>query len=152
MITSSLKDKIQADLKSALRQKAELSVSVLRLILSEVHNREIEKRKALLDDEVQSLLAQSVKRHQDSIDQFQKGGRADLAAKEEAEQKIITSYLPPAMPPAELEALVKAAVAEARAANASVNLGAVMKILMPEVKGRASGQAVSELVKQELSK
>lgn len=150
---SSLKEKIEADLKTALRQKAGLSVSVLRLLLSEIHNLEIQKRKALLaDDEVQALLAQSVKRHQDSLDQFRKGGREDLAKKETDEQKIIQSYLPPALSPAELETLVQKAVLAAKTSTLSPALGEVMKILMPQVKGRSSGQAVADLVKRALAK
>ncbi len=152
MIMSVIKEKIEADLKTALRQKAGLSVSVLRLLLSEIHNLEIKKQAALSDSDVQTLLRQSVKRHQDSIEQFSRGGREDLAQKEEAEQKLIESYLPEPLSPDELQVLVKEALLKAASAGRRPTFGEVMKLLMPKVKGRSSGQTISNLVKQELAK
>lgn len=149
---SAIKGKIEADLKTALRQKARLSVSVLRLLLSEIHNLEIKKRKTLTDEDVQTLLAQSVKRHQDSIEQFKAGGREDLVQKETAEQKLIQSYLPEPLPLDELRTLVKAAVLGAGGEGRQPTMGEVMKLLMPKVLGRSSGQIISDLVKQELAK
>lgn len=134
-----------------MKSRVELAVSVLRLLLSEIHNLEIEKRGPLTDDETAALFLRSVKRHEDSVAQFRKGGREDLAAKEESELQIIRSYLPPALTEAELQTLVRGVIAQAEA-QGSANLGAVMKILAPAVKGRASGQAVSELVKKELGR
>lgn len=147
-----IKEKIEADLKTALRQKAGLSVSVLRLLLSEMHNLEIKKRQALSDEDAQAVLAQSARRHQDSIKQFKAGGREDLAQKETDELKLVESYLPEPLSPDELRLLVNKAVSEAGLPGKQPTLGEVMKFLMPKVKGRAQGQIISDLVKQELAK
>lgn len=147
-----IKAKIQNDLKAAVKNKDNLLVSVLRLLLSDIHNLEIQKRKELSEEDILNILGQSAKKHKDSLAQFRQGGREDLAAKEEAELKIIESYLPPALAETELQELVQAAVEEAKARNPSLpNLGAVMKILKPKITGRASGHIVSEMVKKELN-
>ena len=147
-----IKAKIQNDLKAALKNKDSLLVSVLRLLLSEVHNLEIQKRKELSEEDILNVLGQSAKKHKDSLAQFRRGDREDLAGKEEAELKIIESYLPPALAEAELQELVRAAVAFAKMQNPSQqNMGAVMKILKPKITGRASGHIVSEMVKKELN-
>lgn len=122
------------------------------MLLSDIHNSEIQKRKDLADDEVMSVVSTSVKRHQDSISQFREGGREDLASKEEQELLLLQSYLPPTMSETELQKTVAETIAEIKAAGSEPNLGAVMKALMPKVKGRAPGNMISDLVKKELVK
>lgn len=147
----SIKAQIETDLKKALKNHDNLTVSVLRLLLSEIHNLEINRKSALDDETTMGLLRQSVKRHNDSASQFRQGGREDLAAKEDSETAIIASYLPPVLSNDELASMVEASVTEAKKSGALLSLGSVMKILMPKVKGRADGQAVSNLVKQKLN-
>ncbi|MDP3740952.1 MAG: GatB/YqeY domain-containing protein [bacterium] len=149
----SIQNKIEADLKIALKSRDALKVSALRMVLSEIHNLEIKVQKFdLPDSDVLTILWQGVKKRKDSISQFRKGDREDLAAREEAEIKIIETYLPKAIAVSELEGLVKAAVVEASMSGAVANIGAVMKIVMPKVKGQADGATISDLVKKEFSK
>lgn len=149
---SQLKAKIQSDLKAALKKREKVSVSTLRMLLSDIHNSEIQKRKELVDDEVMSVISSSVKRHQDSIIQFRSGGREDLALREEQELRLLQSYLPPSVPEEELRKTVVETITEIKASGSEPNLGVVMKSLMPKVKGRAPGNIISDLVKEELAK
>ncbi len=146
-----LKAKIQEDLKVAQKKKDGLTISVLRMLLAEIHNREIQKRGEISEDEIISVLSGSMKKHQDSISQFQIGGRTDLVTKEEAEAKILKSYLPEPLGGEELERLTAEAIAGAKATGLQ-DFGKVMKELMPKIKGRVDGNKVSELVKEKLNK
>jgi len=143
-----LKDKIQDDLKKALKNRDALKISTLRFALSEIKNKEIEKRGDLADDVVMSLLAASVKRRRESIAQFKTGGREDLAGKEEAELDIIKTYLPEPMSQAELQSLVKDAINKLKAGPK--DFGKVMKTVLAAASGRASGSQAQEIVKLEL--
>ena len=144
-----LKEKLAVDLVAALKQKDSRRTSVLRLLLSEVHNQEIAKREPAKDAEVMKVLTQSAKKHEDSIAQFQTGGRPDLVTQEREELEIIKGYLPQQLSDIELEKIVADAITESGAA-AAADFGRVMKVLMPKIAGRASGQAVSEKLKAEL--
>lgn len=143
-----LKDKIQDDLKKALKNRDTLKISTLRLALSEIKNKEIEKRGDLADDDVMSLLAASAKRRRESIAQFKTGGREDLVGKEEAELDIIKSYLPEPMSQAELQNLVKDTINKLSAKPK--DFGKVMKAVLAAASGRASGAQAQEIVKLEL--
>lgn len=145
-----LKARINDDLKGAMKAKDALRVDCLRLILSTVKNREIEKRGELDDAEVLKVLGTLAKQRAESIEMYRQGGRSDLVAKEEAELQIVQAYLPKALSEAELAALVAEAIAESGAASPK-DMGKVMKAIGPKVAGRADGKAVSEAVKEKLS-
>lgn len=146
-----LKDQLDADLKSAMKDKDQLKLSTVRMLKSAVKYREIELMKPLDDAGVQVVIASEVKRRRDSVEQYRQGGREDLATKEEAEIVILQGYLPPQLGPEELGKLVEAAIARV-GAQGPKDMGKVMKELQPEVQGKAEGKAVSDLVKQRLAK
>lgn len=145
-----LRSRIQDDIKIAMKASDAARLSALRLSLSAIKNKEIEKRGELADADVIQVLATLIKQRKESIELYTKGGRADLAQKEEAEIAVLQSYLPAALGEAELKVLIVAAIAEAGAAGPK-DMGKVMKILVPKVQGRADGKLVSDLVKQQLS-
>ena len=143
----SIKEKLKADLVTAMKARAELKVSTLRLITSAIKNKEIDERKELDDEGVLAVLNTAAKQRRDSIEQFEKGGRQDLADKEKAELVIIQEYLPQQLSKEEVAAFIKEAIAETGAAGAK-DMGKVMKALMPKVKGKADGKLVNDLVKE----
>ena len=147
----SLKERIDADLKDAMRSKDELGTSVLRMLKSAVKYKEVEPGgHALEDGGVLAVIQTLIKQRRDSVEQFRAGGRTDLADKEEKEIAKLQSYLPAQMSPDELRAEVRAAIAQ-EGAKSPKDMGAVMKALLPKVQGRAEGKAVSEAVKAELA-
>jgi uncharacterized protein YqeY len=145
-----LKDQLDADLKSAMRDKDTVKLSVVRMLKSAVKYREIELMKPLDDAGVLQVIASEIKRHKDSVEQFRAGNRQDLVDKEEAEIVILQAWLPPQLTEAEVRAKVDEAVARLNAQGPK-DMGAVMKALLPEVQGKADGKLVSELVKARLS-
>lgn len=145
----SLKERIDADYKAAMKERNELQVSVLRLLRSAIHNAEIDKRRALSDDEILGVIQSEVRKRQESIDAFQQGGRQDLVERERAELAILQSYLPQALTRDELLALIQETVQQVGALSVR-DMGKVMGALMPKVRGRADGREVSELVRQTL--
>ena len=146
----SFKDKINRETILAAKAQDKIRLSALRMLKSGLHNREIELKRELEEAEFLQLLASMVKQRKDSIDQFAKGGRADLVAGEEEELKVIESYLPAPLSEADLDEAVSAAIREAGATGVR-DLGKVMKILMPRVAGKADGKGVGEKVKARLS-
>jgi uncharacterized protein YqeY len=145
----SIKDKITQDMKKALAAKDKVKLSVIRLLKSEIRYKEIEKGSELSDDEIISVLSSSVKRHKDSIEQFEKGGREDLVAQEKEELEIIWEYMPKQLEEDELSQIVDEAIKETDVSGPS-GLGKVMKIVMSKVKGRADGKSVNELALSKL--
>lgn len=145
-----LKQRIEEDLKTAVRSKDSLRTSCLRMVKAAIKNKEIEVRGELKEEKLLPLLATLAKQRRESIEQFRKGGREDLAQKEEAELQLIESYLPKALSEAEITKIIDAAVTESGAKGPS-DMGKVMKVLMPKVAGRAEGQIVSQLVKKRLA-
>ena len=145
----SVKDRISDDMKRALVAKDKVRLQVTRLLKSEIRYKEIEKRAELSDEDVISVLSSSVKRHKDSIEQFEKGGREDLVAQEKAELEIIWEYMPEQLEEDEISRIVDEALKEVNASAAS-DLGKVMRMVMPKVKGRADGKRVSQLVSSRL--
>jgi uncharacterized protein len=141
-----LKERLDQDLKVAMREKDALKLSVVRMLKSAVKYREIELMKPLDDAGVLGVIASEVKRRRDSVEQYKAGNRQDLADKEEAEIKILQAWLPQQLTPEELRAKVDAAIAQT-SAKGPKDMGAVMKALLPEVQGRAEGKTVSDLVK-----
>ena len=146
----SLKERLDADLKTAMKEKDAVKLSTVRLLKSAIKYREIELAKALDDAEVQAVAASEIKRRRDSIEQYRAGNRPDLADKEEAEVRVLQGYLPAQLTPDELRAKVDEVVRRVGATGPK-DMGAVMKALLPEVQGRAEGKTVSEMVKARLS-
>jgi uncharacterized protein YqeY len=147
-----LKERIDADLKDAMRSKNELTTSVLRMLKSAVKYKEVEPGASALDDAgIEKVISGLIKQRRDSVDQYKAGGREDLAQKEEAEITILQNYLPKQLSADELRAEVAAAIAAVGAKSAK-DMGAVMKAVQPKVQGRAEGRAISEEVKAQLAK
>ena len=145
-----LKDQLDADLKSAMRDKDQVKLSVVRMLKSAIKYREIELMKPLDDAGVLQVLSSEIKRHRDSVEQYRAGNRPDLVEKEEAEIAVLLTWLPAQLTEAEIKARVDEVAARLNAAGPK-DMGAVMKALLPEVQGKADGKLVSELVKARLS-
>ena len=148
----SLREQIEKDFTDALRARDERKLSALRLFKTELKKREVSgQKKAPTDTEAVEVLSTLVKQRRESIRLFQEGHRQDLVMKEEAELSILLGYLPQPLSPSELEAMIEQIIAETQAAGPK-DQGKVMKAIMAKVTGRADGKAVSEIVKQKLSK
>ncbi|MDD3344886.1 MAG: GatB/YqeY domain-containing protein [Candidatus Omnitrophica bacterium] len=146
-----LGDKIHEDYKQAMKARDTLKSSVLSFLRADMLNQATAKKKDKLDDqEIAAVIKKQIKQRQDSIEQFTKGGRAEMADKESRELKILEAYLPPEMPVDQIKALIEEAVASTGAAGMK-DMGRVMKELTVKIAGRADGKTVSELVRQRLS-
>ena len=149
----SLIEQIQTDITSAMKAREEHRLSTLRMVKSALKNREIEKMAPLDDKESQAVLSTLIKQRKDSVEQFTKGGRQEMADKEAAEIVLIESYLPKAAAEAEVIAGVKAVIAEMGSPTMK-DMGTVMKNAMARFSGagmRVDGKVVSEAVKRELA-
>jgi uncharacterized protein len=145
-----LMKKISEDMTAAMRARDQARLAPLRMAKAALMNREVEKGRELDDAESQQVIASLIKQRRDSIEQFQKGGREELAAREAAEIAVLQVYLPPAIDPADIQRAVDDAVAET-AATSSKDLGRVMKAVMEKLAGRgADGRIVNELVRRKL--
>jgi uncharacterized protein YqeY len=134
-----------------MRSHAALRLGALRMLKAALMNREVERGRALDAAESVQVVAALVKQRRDSIEQFTKGGRTDLADKEAAEIRVLEAYLPPAADPAVVDRAVTESIAETGAASAK-DMGRVMKAAMAKLAGQSvDGKAVSELVRQKLS-
>src|SRR5229473_1850631 len=146
-----LQDKIQSQMTDAMRNKDQLRLSVLRMMKTAVKHKEVEKMKPLDENEVIVVLNTLVKQRKDSVEQFRKGGREELAQKEEAEIKIIEEYLPAAASEDDIRTAIDEAVAETAAASMK-DMGKVMKAALARLAGKsADGARVSQMVKEKLS-
>ena len=146
-----LKETIVADMTAAMKEKNAGKLSTLRMVKANLMNRKIEKGDELTDEEVQKALQSLVKQRRDSIEQYEKADRHDLAAKEQSELEVIEGYLPQAASQAEVDAAVDAAVAETGASSMK-DMGSVMKAAQAKLAGKsADGRMVSEAVKSRLS-
>jgi uncharacterized protein YqeY len=145
-----LKKKMDQEMILAAKAKDKIRLSALRLLKNGLHNREIDLKRELNEAEFLQLLSAMVKQRRDSIEQFEKGGRADLVDKEEAELKVIQEFMPVPMSETELDALIAEAVRETGAASVR-DMGKVMATLIPKVTGKADGKMVGEKVKACLS-
>jgi hypothetical protein len=146
----SLKQRVEADLRQAMKARDEVTLGAVRMLKSAVVNREIELGKDADDAEVLKLVEKQVKQRHESAGLFAKGGRPELAEREEKEATYLESYLPRRLTPEELEALVAAAAAEVGATSVK-NMGQVMKAAQARSQGRVDGKALSEAVKRKLS-
>ncbi len=136
---------IQAAVKDAMKKKEKLRLGVLRMLMSELKNRKIELQRELEEADILQVITRMVKQRHDAAEQFGKGGREELAAREREEIEVLEGYLPEGLSASELEALVKAAIAEC-GAESRKDMGRVMKAVMPKVAGRADGKQVNQLV------
>ena len=146
---STLKTKLEDDLKRAMRERNAQRRDVIRYIRSEIRNQEIRLQRDLEDDDAIQVLSRQAQQRRDSIDAFQSANRQDLVEKERAELEIITEYLPQQMGEDEIRALVAQTVAETGATGPR-DMGKVMSAIMPQVRGRAEGRQVSALVSEKL--
>jgi hypothetical protein len=146
-----LKERIQSNMKDAMRAKDELRLSVLRMLLAAVHNREIEKREELNDEENLATIRTEVKKRKDAAEQFAKGGREDLASKEMQELEILGSYLPVEMNDEDLEKVVREVISGLGGVTIK-DFGRVMAEAMKKIKGQAGGDRVSAAVRKYLEK
>lgn len=141
-----LKAEIQESVKSAMKSRNAVTLSTLRLLLSAIHNEEIRLRKELSAEEIQKTITTLCKQRTEAIELFRKGGREELAQKEETELAVLKLYLPQPLADDEVKALIQSCIDETGAKNIQ-DLGKVMKLVMPKVSGRSDGKRVNELAK-----
>ena len=146
-----LKETLSEDMKSAMRAKDSEKLATIRLINAAIKQREVDERIELGDDQVLAVIEKMIKQRKDSINQFEAGGRQDLADKEKSEITVLAAYMPAQMSEAEVQAEVAAAVTQAGASGPQ-DMGKVMAVLKPKLAGRADMTAVSALVKAALTK
>jgi uncharacterized protein YqeY len=145
-----LLDRIEGAMRDAMRARDTRRTQTLRMAMAAAHNRKIELRRDLTDDEVVEVLGRQVKQRRESIDIYRAAGREDRAVEEEAEAAILVEFMPEQLSDAELESLARAVIAET-GAGAPSDMGRVMGRLVPQVRGRADGRAVSDVVKRLLA-
>lgn len=147
-----LVEQVDKEIVGAMKARDELRLSVLRMMKTALQHKQIEAGHALDDAEAQAVVRTLVKQRRDSVEQFRKGGREDLASKEESEIKILDTYLPAVASESEIESAIAAAIAETGAVG-SKDLGKVMKSAMAKLAGKnADGKRVSEVARAKLEK
>lgn len=147
----SLKEQLQQDLMTAMKTKDEASLSAIRLLKTAIMKVETAgEQKTATDEEIIQLVGKEIKQRKDSIEQFEKGGRPELAEKEKAELKVLEKYLPPQLGEDEIKAIIKEAMA-ATGASSKADIGKLMGAIMPKTKGKADGGLVNRLVQEMLS-
>jgi len=147
----SLLQKIDDDLKIAMKAPDPDKVSVLRMAKAALKNKEIDKRDALSDDEIHAVLSSLSKQRKESIEQFVKGGREDLAEKERRELSVLQTYLPKELTQEELDNIIAGAIKESSAESLK-DMGNVMRLIMPRIRGAADGKVVNQRVRSLLEK
>ncbi len=143
----SLLEKIDADLKTALKASDRIRLSAVRLLKAAVKNQQIHKGRELSDEEILSVIGSMAKQSRESIEQFSRGGRTDLAEQEKSELAVLQSYLPAQLSPEELDHIIREAIQEAGATDEK-EIGKVMRVLMPKIKGMADGKEVNNRVRE----
>ncbi|NJD54922.1 MAG: GatB/YqeY domain-containing protein [Nitrospirae bacterium] len=146
----SLLKRFDEDLKAAMKRSDTISLSALRMAKAAIKNVQIDKGRELSDEEILSVLSSMAKQRRESIEQFSKGGREELAEKERQELAVLQSYMPAQLSSDEIEKLIVQAIGES-SARSEADMGRVMKLLMPKVKGVADGKWVNNRVKELLS-
>ncbi|MCD6451594.1 MAG: GatB/YqeY domain-containing protein [Acidobacteria bacterium] len=142
-------EKIREDMKKALKEKNEVALSALRLLLSEIKNAEIEKRGKLEEGEIINIIRRSIKKRKEAIELFEKGGREKLVAKEKKEIEVLSKYLPKELSAEEIEKIV-GEIAEEVGAMGPSDIGKVMRELMSRFRGRIDGKLAKEIVEKKL--
>lgn len=143
----SLAERLNEDMKQAMRAQDKFRLSTIRMVRAAVKNQEIDLRRPLEDSEVLDILSREVKQRKDSLQEFQKAGRDDLVTDLAAEIDIIAQYLPQQLTEEEIKAIVTQTIQET-GASSKADMGKLMGALMPKVKGRADGKLVNQLVQQ----
>ncbi|MFC1823001.1 GatB/YqeY domain-containing protein [Thermodesulfobacteriota bacterium] len=145
-----ISEKITEDLKEAMKARDQLRVSCLRMLKTSIKNKEIALGRQLTDEETRSLIFSSIRMGQEAAEEFRKGNREDLAAKEEHEIKILYGYLPEQFTPDKIEEVIKEVIAEVSASEMK-DLGTVMKASMSRMAGKVQGKEVNEIARKLLS-
>jgi len=145
-----LKEKIMNDLKKSMKERNEVKIRTLRMIIASIKNWEINNLKDIDDNSIISVLLKEAKKRKEAIEEYRKANREDLAKAEEEELKIIESYLPERMSEEEIKGLVLKTIEEVRATSLK-DLGRVMKAIMPKIKGKADGKLINDMVRKILS-
>lgn len=140
-----IEERIESELKAAMKNKDEIRISCLRMLKAEMHNLFIQKREKLKDEDIIRVIQKQARQHNDSIEQFTKGNRDDLVTKEKKELAILESFLPQAISQEELERIAKEVISSLGAPTPN-DMGRVMKEVMAKVKGRADGKVISQVV------
>jgi len=144
-MASSIYERLQADIKEAMKARAADQVTALRTLMAQIKDATVNAGKDVADAEVAAVISKAIKQRQDSVEQFRAGGREDLASREQAEIDLFRKYMPKQLSEAEIEDLARKAMAES-GATGKADLGKVMKVLMPQVKGKADGKLVNTVV------
>lgn len=147
----SLLKRLDEDLKVAMKESDHLKTSVIRMVKAALKNKQIDKGRELTEEDIITVISSLVKQGRESVEQFSKGEREDLAEKERKEISILQSYLPEQLTPEGLDRLIIEVIKEA-SAEGMRDMGKVMRILMPRVKGAADGKIVNQRVKELLEK
>lgn len=140
-----LKDKLMEDLKISMKSKEKVKKNVVTMIRAAIKQREVDERIELDDTDIIDIIAKQIKQKKDSIDDFEKGNRQDLIDLTNEEIKILLDYLPPQLSEEELDVIVQKAIAET-GAQTKKDLGKLMALIMPQVKGKADGKLVNQIV------
>lgn len=148
--TAGLRQRVESDMKAAMRAKDKDRLGAIRLVLAAIKQREIDERITLTDTDILAVLDKMIKQRRDSITQFQQAGRQELADKEAAEVAVIQEYLPTALSETEVDALIAEAMA-ASGASSPQDIGKIMALIKPRLQGRADMGLVSRKVKEKLS-
>jgi uncharacterized protein YqeY len=146
-----IKEKIDKDIIEAMKAHNETALTVLRMLKSAIKNSEITKQKELEEADILGVIQSQIKSRKDSIELYKQGNREELAQKEQSEIDILAQYLPEQMSEAKIREIIANAIAATGAVNMQ-DMGKVMGKVMPEMKGKADSQLVSQIVKEELSK
>lgn len=150
MTELTLKARITEDMKTAMRAKDSARLGVIRLIQSEIKQREVDERVTLDDTQVIAVLNKMIKQRRDSVEQFQSAGRTDLVEKESFELKVVQAYLPEALSPAEVDRIIQESI-KSSGASGMKDMGSVMNLVRPKLQGRADMGEVSKKVKSLLT-
>jgi uncharacterized protein YqeY len=146
----SLEERLVEDMKLAMKSNEKLKLSTIRMIRSALKNKEIELRKKLEDEDIVKVIQALVRKGEESVEQFQTGGRMDLVEKEKSEIEIMKSFLPQPLSQEEILKIVDQSIQETQASSLK-DLGKVMKSVMPKIGGKADGKLINQLVKEKLS-
>ena len=143
----SLSDRLNEDMKQAMKSQDKFKLSVIRMVRSTIKNSEIDLKRPLDDNEVLDVLTREIKQRKDSLQEFTKAGRIDLADNLSAELVILAEYMPQQLSEEEVKAIVQQTIQQI-GASSKADMGKVMTALMPQVKGRADGKLLNQLVQQ----
>ncbi len=146
----SLNEKIVEDLKKAMKEKDTVRLSCLRMLKTALKNLEVDKQRKLKDDEIQGVISSLIKKGKESVEEFRKAGREDLALKEEAEVDVFYDYMPQQLTTEDITKILKEIIFELSAKSPS-DLGKVMKSAMPRMAGKAQGKEVNEIARRLLT-